>query len=58
VLTAMGAGIGLFLGLILAALFELPRVLKIQISKTLSITRDCRFWLPSAALFAQRQRLR
>jgi polysaccharide biosynthesis transport protein len=29
-LTAMGAGIGLFLGLFLAAAFELPRVLKIQ----------------------------
>ena len=29
-LTALGAGIGLFLGLILAAAFELPRVLKIQ----------------------------
>ena len=30
VLTAMGAGMGLFLGLFLAAAFELPRVLKIQ----------------------------
>lgn len=30
VLTALGAGIGLFMGLFLAAVFELPRVLKIQ----------------------------